>query len=180
MPEVTPPLKSALEGVTTLKLLVYSNYPKSIRKFSAYVRLATFQSDVSIIHENPSNTKSSGVEIPMMCCWMVEHFLFSWHSKRQWEEWRVFNQKFEKCTMVRLFHLKMVQKAFISFSIFEVGGNVSRFDCFAPSFWSFFSHLFAWIDHGRHHSNRGRSPGFQFRDEHRVRKTMYSMGWFSD
>lgn len=31
MPEVTPPLKSALEGVTTLKLLVYSNYPKSIR-----------------------------------------------------------------------------------------------------------------------------------------------------
>ena len=77
MPEVTPPLKSALEGVTTLKLLVYSNYPKaSARKFSAYVRLASIQSDVSI-HENPSNTKSSGVEIPMMCCRLVEHYLFS-------------------------------------------------------------------------------------------------------
>ena len=76
---------------------------------------------------------------------------------------------------VRLFHLKMVQKAFISFSIFDVGGNVSRFDCFKPSFWSFFSHLFAWIEHGRHHSNRGRSPWFQFRDEHRVRKATYRM-----
>ena len=41
------------------------------------------------------------------------------------------------------FTSKRFKKQFISFSIFEVGGNVSRFDCFIPSFCSFFSHLFS-------------------------------------